>query len=200
MRPARLAVQGETLRIRFSASPEFDRVPGLIMGKLVSADVNESPGTIDLPLDASIGALIRFTHRAFADDLQTHLLEHRVNVGMWYFLRALWEEDGLTQRELSRLIGVTEPTALQQLRKMQADGLIERRPSQSDRRKVHIYLTRQGRALRSKLMPYAMEVNAAALDGLDSREIGQLQLTLQKVRGNLQRRNTDREGFEPNSE
>lgn len=159
------------------------------MGKSGTSFVDEQPRTIDFPLDASIGALVRFTHRAFADDLQAHLLEHRVNVGMWYFLRALWEEDGLTQRELSRLIGVTEPTALQQLRKMQADGLIERRPSQSDRRKVHIFLTRQGRSLRRKLMPYAMEVNAAALEGLDSREIRQLHQTLQKVRGNLQRRN-----------
>lgn len=158
-------------------------------GNSGSVAANEQPNTIDFPLEESIGALIRFTHRAFAEDLQAHLLKHRVNVGMWYFLRALWEEDGLTQRELSRLIGVTEPTALQQLRKMEADGLIERRPSQRDRRKVHIFLTREGRSLRRKLMPYAMEVNAAALEGLDPHEVRQLHETLRKVRDNLQRRN-----------
>ena len=175
--------------VRFGVGAELDRVSCLIMGKSGSLAKDTQTNAIDFPLEASIGALIRFTHRAFADDLQAHLLEHRVNVGMWYFLRVLWEEDGFTQRELSRLIGVTEPTALQQLRKMQADGLIERRPSQHDRRKVNIFLTREGRLLRRKLMPYAMEVNAAALEGLDQREITQLHETLHKVRDNLQRRN-----------
>ena len=175
--------------VRLGFGAELDRVSRLIMGKSANFAQDQQENASDLPLEASIGALIRFTHRAFADDLQAHLLEHRVNVGMWYFLRALWEEDGLTQRELSRLIGVTEPTALQQLRKMEADGLIERRPSQQDRRKVHIFLTRAGRALRHTLIPYAMEVNAAALEGLDPQEIRQLHETLQKVRSNLQRRN-----------
>ena len=160
----------------------------------VGAGADGERSDIEFPLKASIGALIRFTHRAFADDLQAHLLEHRVNVGMWYFLRTLWEEDGLTQRELSRLIGVSEPTALQQLRKMEADGLIERRPSKSDRRKVHIHLTRRGRVLRHKLVPYAIDVNEAALEGLDPREIEQLRNTLQKVRENLGRRDTHRNG------
>ena len=183
---------------RLGLSAEFHRVPSVKMGKAesvtTSAHPNGESNAIDFPLNASIGALIRFTHRAFADDLQAHLLEHRVNVGMWYFLRALWEKDGLTQRELSRLIGVTEPTALQQLRKMQADGLIERRPSQQDRRKIHIHLTRRGRALRRKLVPYAVEVNGAALEGLAPREIEQLRMTLQKVRNNLQRREANRDG------
>jgi len=185
---------------RFDISAEFHRVSSLEMGKAESITTGTDPArvrnAIDFPLDASIGALIRFTHRAFADDLQAHLLQHRVNVGMWYFLRALWEKDGLTQRELSRLIGVTEPTALQQLRKMQADGLIERRPSQQDRRKIHIHLTRRGRALRRKLVPYAVEVNGAALEGLELREIEQLRRTLQKVRNNLQQRESNRVGNE----
>jgi DNA-binding MarR family transcriptional regulator len=148
---------------------------------------------IDFPLKDSLGALIRFTHRAFADDLQAHLSEHQVNTGMWYFLRTLWEEDGLTQRELSRLIGVSEPTTVQQLKKMEARGLVERRPSQLDRRKVHIYLTRQARALRGKLVPYAVEVNAAAIEGLSTREVEQLHRTLEKIRANLGRRYVARE-------
>ena len=178
------------MRVRLGVGAELDRVSGLVMGKSDEVVKSEQPNTISFPLKASIGALVRFTHRAFTDDLQAHLLEHRVNVGMWYFLRALWEEDGLTQRELSRLIGVTEPTALQQLRKMQAKGLIERRPSHSDKRKVHIFLTPEGRSLRRKLMPYVMEVNEVALAGLNAREIRHLREILSKVRDNLQRRNT----------
>ncbi|MFT4560853.1 MAG: DNA-binding MarR family transcriptional regulator [Gammaproteobacteria bacterium] len=146
----------------------------------------------DFPLQDSIGALIRFTHRGFADDLQAHLHQHLVNVGMWYFLRALWEQNGLTQRELSRAIGVSEPTTVQQLRKMEAEGLIERRRSSNDRRKTHIHLTKKARALRRKLIPYAREVNDAALQNISSAEIGRLCATLEKIRSNLRRREVAR--------
>jgi MarR family transcriptional regulator, organic hydroperoxide resistance regulator len=146
----------------------------------------------NFPLQESIGALIRFTHRGFADDLQAHLHEHLVNVGMWYFLRALWEQDGLTQRELSRAIGVSEPTTVQQLRKMEDQGLIERRRSSNDRRKTHIFLTRKARGLRRKLIPYAREVNDAALENISSLEIDRLRATLEKIRNNLRRREAAR--------
>jgi DNA-binding MarR family transcriptional regulator len=180
------------MRFRFGFSTEFHRLSGLNMGARPTTprvrSIAEPLVEQDFPLDASIGAAVRFTQRAFADDLQAYLQRHRVNVGMWYFLRALWENDGLTQRELSRLIGVSEPTTVQQLKRMQADGLIERRPSKSDRRKVHVHLTRRARILRRKLLPYAIDVNEAAVDGLTASEVAQLQHTLQKIRSNLRRR------------
>ena len=147
----------------------------------------------EFPLAASVGAAIRFTHRAFAQDLQAHLAQHRVTVGMWFFLRSLWEEDGLTQRELSGRVGAMEPTTVQQLRKMELQGLIERRRSTADRRKVHVHLTRAGRALRTQLLPYAATVNAAALTGLSVREIAALKTTLARIQANLLGRQLARE-------
>lgn len=139
----------------------------------------------ELPLAASLGAAIRFTHRAFAVDLQSHLAAHDIPVGMWYFLRALWEEDGLTQRELSRRVGIMEPTTLQQLRSMEAKGLIERQRSTIDRRKIHVRLTRTGKALKPRLLPYAIEVNAAAVAGFSPSELDLLRCLLARVRQNL---------------
>lgn len=150
------------------------------------------PRAPDFPLAASVGAAVRRTHRAFAEDLQARLAVHAVNVGMWYFLRILWEEDGLTQRELARRIGVSEPTAAQQLARMARQGLIERRPSRADRRKLHVHLSAAGRALRRELLPYAVEVNAAALAGIGAREIAALRATLDKICANLATRQATR--------
>jgi DNA-binding MarR family transcriptional regulator len=61
---------------------------------------------------------------------------------------------------------------------------------------VHIHLTRAGRALRRKLVPYAIEVNEAALAGISAREIAALQNTLTKIRRNLARREARRNGVE----
>ena len=152
-----------------------------------------SNGEIEYPLAASVGAAIRITHRAFAQDLQAYLVRHHVTVGMWFFLRTLWEEDGLTQRELSRRVGTMESTTVQQLRKMELQGLIERRRSTIDRRKVHVHLTGAARGLRAQLLPYAEEVNRAALAGLTPHEVAALKQTLTRIRANLQARQVARE-------
>ncbi len=39
--------------------------------------------------------------------------------GQWYFLRVLWTEDGLSQRELSARVGTMEPTTVIALRSME---------------------------------------------------------------------------------
>ena len=49
--------------------------------------------TLTFPPDQSVGYLLRDTHRAFMRILQTRIAADNVTVGMWFFLRALWEED-----------------------------------------------------------------------------------------------------------
>ena len=145
-----------------------------------------------LPFRESVGAMVRMTHLAFAQDLQNHLAAYDIPVGMWFYLRALWEEDGVTQRVLSRRVGATEPTTALQLTKMEARGYIERRRCDSDRRNSHVHLTRRGRALQNKLLPYAVQVNATALAGLQPQEVTLLQTLLAQLRANLEQREHDR--------
>jgi DNA-binding MarR family transcriptional regulator len=140
---------------------------------------------IDYPLAFSIGAAIRLTHRQFAQDLQERLAPHDIPVGMWFFFRALWEEDGLTQRQLSQRVGSMEQTTVEQLKNMERRGYIQRRRSLDDRRKIHVHLTESGRALKNQLLPFAREVNEVALEGLSDGEIGFLRLVLDRIRGNL---------------
>jgi MarR family transcriptional regulator, organic hydroperoxide resistance regulator len=140
---------------------------------------------IDYPLSFSIGAAIRLTHRQFAQDLQERLAPYDIPVGMWFFFRALWEEDGLTQRQLSQRVGSMEQTTVEQLKNMERRGYIERRRSLDDRRKIHVHLTERGMTLKSRLLPFARDVNEIALEGLSDGEIGFLRLVLDRIRGNL---------------
>lgn len=105
--------------------------------------------------------------------------------GAWYLLRLLWEADGLTQSELARGVGMTEPTAVIALRNMQKAGWIARRPSRTDGRKVHIHLTDAGRALRDRLLPEAHAVNALALQALSADEAVMLRALLRRARANF---------------
>jgi DNA-binding MarR family transcriptional regulator len=141
--------------------------------------------TLDYPLAFSIGAALRMTQRQFAQELQERLAPYDIPIGMWYFFRALWEEDGLTQRQLSTRVGATEQTTVEQLRNMERRGYVERRRSAEDRRKIHVHLTAAGLGLKQRLLPFAVEVNQAALEGLSDGEVGFLRLVLGRIRSNL---------------
>lgn len=138
----------------------------------------------DNPMN-SIGYLTRITFRSFSRNLERRTLEFGVSAGQWPFLRALWNEEGMTQRELSRRVGMREPTTVTALNGMERAGFLKRVPSKEDRRKVHIFLTAKGRKLRDKLIPCVAEVNTIAARELDPADIATLRRVLLKMSGNL---------------
>lgn len=140
---------------------------------------------LDLPLHASVGYQIRMTHRALQRYLQTKIEPHGVTLGMWYFLRALWSEDGLTQRELSRRIGTMEPTTLTAILAMERIGLVTRRRNKDDRRKLNIFLTEKGQKLKKELLPLAKDVVQKATAGFSQREVALLLSMLTSIQNNL---------------
>ena len=103
--------------------------------------------------------LIRDVGRAQMRALQLRLSVHGVSFGHWTFLRILWIKDGLTQKELSDLAGVMEPTTFSAVKAMEGMGLIERRQMSGNRKNMHVFLTDSGRALQKELVPLAEEVN-----------------------------------------
>jgi DNA-binding MarR family transcriptional regulator len=113
------------------------------------------------------------------------LTEHSVSYGHWTFLRVLWEAEGLTQRQLSDEAGVMEPTTFSALNAMEKLGYVVRRPSPNSRKELHVYLTPKGRALKTKLVPLAEEVNEVALRDVDRADIAATRRTLLVLIANL---------------
>jgi MarR family transcriptional regulator, organic hydroperoxide resistance regulator len=140
----------------------------------------------DFPLDLSVGYQVRSTHRALQRHLHSLIEPHGVTLGMWYFLRALWHEDGVTQSDLSRLIGTMEPTTLSAISSMEKNGLVRRVRDKVDRRRLLIYLTPKGRSLKQKLLPLAVKAVQSATEGLPLWEVAMLLHVLKKVQGNLE--------------
>lgn len=139
----------------------------------------------DFPLEQSVGYQVRATHRALQRYLQVKIEPYNVTLGMWYFLRALWREDGLTQRELSRRIGTMEPTTLSAIQNMERRGLVRRVRSKTDRRKWHVRLTPKGLGLKHDLIPLARDVVNTAVKTLPAREVQQLIKGLEEIQKNI---------------
>ncbi len=121
--------------------------------------------------DDRLAHLIRDVARAQMRALQLRLAEHGVSFGHWTFLRILWLKDGLTQRELSELAGVMEPTTFAAVKAMEGMGLIERRQLAGNRKNMHVFLTRAGRGLQKKLVPLAEEVNHISVAGSTEAQV-----------------------------
>jgi len=135
--------------------------------------------------DRSIGYLLRDCSRHFSKELEAKIRPYGILIGQWFFLRELWQEDGLIQASLSTRVGMKAPTTNVAIRRMVEDGLVIRKQDTADRRKVKIYLTKKGRRLRDELLPLAFEVNETATKGFSQKEVRQFQSLIDRMKKNL---------------
>jgi DNA-binding MarR family transcriptional regulator len=133
----------------------------------------------------SIGYLLRDCYRSFSRALEVRIKPHGIGIGQWFFLRELWEEDGLSQGDLSMRAGMTAPTTVVAIRRMVKDGLVIRKPDDQDRRKVRIHLTDKGRRFRDELLPFAFDVNAVATEDFSEEEVRKFRSFVERMKKNL---------------
>jgi DNA-binding MarR family transcriptional regulator len=135
--------------------------------------------------DDRLAHLVRDAARGLTRALQLRLSEYSISFGHWVFLRILWEGDGISQRELSVRAGLMEPTTHAAILKMEALGYVTRRRREGNRKKLFIYLTDEGRALKDRLVPLAEEVNRVAVDGVPQPDVETTRGTLLAIIANL---------------
>jgi DNA-binding MarR family transcriptional regulator len=68
---------------------------------------------------------------------------------------------------------------------MESMGLIERRQLEGNRKNMHVFLTRSGKALQRKLVPLAEEVNQVSVRGMSEAEVNQVREALLQMIENL---------------
>jgi len=135
----------------------------------------------------SVGFVVREVWRSFARCLQPRIAREGVSIGMWFVLRMLWDEDGMSQRELSERVGINGPSMVTAINSMERAGLVKRVQHRTDRRKINIFLTERGRKLKSKLWPMAAEVLTLGLSGLTPNQVKSLNKMLSQILLNLER-------------
>ena len=97
-------------------------------------------------------------------------------------LLVLWEQDGMPVNDIAKRLYLETNTVTPLLKRMEAEGLVERHRDQEDARKVLVSLTDKGKALESEarcipeqmtgsyscsaLSPDALPALFASLDGL----------------------------------
>jgi DNA-binding MarR family transcriptional regulator len=138
-----------------------------------------------LPLPAYVSYLMYQTEqhrRALAADC---IAQHGLNFGKWMTLASLARFGECSMTRLARLSASDRTTLTRSIDGLIRDGLVERGAQASDRRKVVVRLTQDGRELLARVADAIQPIHQEVCAELTEEELTNLATYLQKILGGL---------------
>jgi DNA-binding MarR family transcriptional regulator len=129
--------------------------------------------------------LIATAARALARLTDARFRDIGISISQLPVLVALKAGGSLSQKELTRLAGVEQPSMAQLLARMERDGVIRRKPDPADGRSSLISLTARTLKLIDPARAIMTQGNRDALAGFSEQEVSQLVALLQRVIANV---------------
>jgi len=110
--------------------------------------------------DDRLGRTLALAHKAVHECLDERMAEHGASLATWLVLHHAVEEPDLSQSHLASRLVIEAPTLVRHLDRLEADGLLERRRDERDRRVVRVRVTVEGREAETRLRAIADVMNA----------------------------------------
>jgi len=121
--------------------------------------------------------------RAVTNAYRPVLAELGLTYPQYLVLIVLWEQGTCTVRELADVLKLDHGTLTPLLRRMESNGVVERRRSAADERFVEVGLTDRGNTMRVHASRIHCDMKEAI--GLDEVQFGALQATLRALTSNV---------------
>lgn len=127
-------------------------------------------------------------HRMFSTTLYRQLKADGINLSrsQWRVLTHLRTQDGLTQSELAERLLIEKAPAGTLIDKLEAAGLVERRPDPNDRRANRVFITEKSEPLLPLIEQTVSELKVQCMAGISEEEQQLLNQTLTRIHLNLQ--------------
>ena len=136
-----------------------------------------------LKLDNQLCFALYSTHLALNQYYRKLLQPHGITYPQYLVMLILWEQDQLTVSEIGQRIFLESSTLTPLLKRLESLGLIERKRSAEDERRVLISLTAEGHALKQAVMPIPEQILTAIQCAPD--QVSQLREELNRLRAQL---------------
>jgi DNA-binding MarR family transcriptional regulator len=134
-------------------------------------------------IEKSIGFLLAKAHQRGWALFSEEIGRYELTPPQFSVLAFLWQQDGLTQTELSEKTQIDRTTIGGLLDRMARSNLLERRPHPQDRRAHLVYLTEHAKKLEPELTNLAHDVLNRFTAGLSEKDKQQLRIMLEILRG-----------------
>src|SRR6266852_1183649 len=92
-------------------------------------------------IDHTYGLLIARLAHIHRTRIALYLSQHHLHVGQEMLLQYLWNQDGLSQKEIGEFMGIQSATVTRMVIRMERSGFVERRTDPDDQRVSRVYLT-----------------------------------------------------------
>lgn len=135
------------------------------------------------PVDQRLCFLIYSTSLAMTQTYKPLLEEIGLTYPQYLAMVVLWEQDGITVKELANRLGQDSGSMTPLLKRLEAAGLVTRQRDPDDERSLSLRLTPAGQAMKEK----ARKVDAAfaAACDLDDTQVEQLLAGIATLRRHL---------------
>jgi MarR family transcriptional regulator for hemolysin len=134
-----------------------------------------------------VGRLLKFTTKEGSEVVERRLQAAGGSLVTWLILQTLGEREGELQRQLAERLCIEGPTMTRHLDRLEADGLIERRPDLTDRRGIRVHATDLGRRRLHAMRDVMERSERDLLAGMTEDEADQFEALLLRVRENVWR-------------
>jgi MarR family transcriptional regulator, transcriptional regulator for hemolysin len=146
---------------------------------------NDAPADELWDLRRRASLKLALASRLIRRQFDQQMAELGVTRSQWTVIAIVARAPGTTQRELAQALDISEASTGRLVDRLCAEGLVERRPKEDDRRAHCVFLTEQGDSLTSKLTGVAQECEQIAFAHMSSDEVGQLGILLNRIVENL---------------
>ncbi|HLV82864.1 MAG TPA: MarR family transcriptional regulator [Devosia sp.] len=123
-----------------------------------------------LTRETSIGYLSNWAARLFTRAIERRLAPAGIATAYLPVLFALGDGTAMTQKALAQRAAVEQPTMAATLKRMERDGLVQRRPDPSDRRSALVALTPLASGQLDRVQTLVEQNNAMAMANLQPAE------------------------------
>jgi MarR family transcriptional regulator, organic hydroperoxide resistance regulator len=142
-----------------------------------------------LELDAYLPYLVNRVGAIMAEQFGAEALApYRLSIAMWRVMAVLASKGGQRQIDLADLTSIEVSTLSRIVTRLVRIGVATRTRSASSTREVIVKLTAKGNAQVTRLIPIALDYEAAAITGLPAAELAALKRCLRRVYANMKDR------------
>ena len=117
--------------------------------------------------------------------------DHGIDLSKEQFivLKYLHDQDGLIQNDLAFITNRSKTALTRLIQTMEKKNLIFRKPSPSDLRVNHVFLTHHGRAMWKEAYPHFRFIDKELQKGISEAALQTVRETMEKIQNNLKIRN-----------
>ena len=123
------------------------------------------------------------TSRAVTQAYKPLLEPLNLTYPQYVVMMVLWDQDAVTISEVAKITRISNATLTPLLKRLEANGYVERRITETDERQKSVVLTSSGKTLAKKAKK-ASEL-ALCATGLPEKDINKLMKLLQQIKTNL---------------